>query len=180
MKSNLGIIGIYGVAVGYAMSFGPLTWLITSELFPSLVRGRALGFATVVTYVAAGIVSRTFLSLQNEIGLSKCFMLYFSATIVSIVFVWLGVPETGNEKTVDEINRDLDNSWIWGGRSAVAGNDLSWRALRSYGSWGLSPDDNNIDSLSPSPSTEEVVTETETAAAAGLSPRRSSSSRQVV
>eukprot|EP00577_Skeletonema_sp_RCC1716_P021821 CAMPEP_0113387182 /NCGR_PEP_ID=MMETSP0013_2-20120614/8401_1 /TAXON_ID=2843 ORGANISM="Skeletonema costatum, Strain 1716" /NCGR_SAMPLE_ID=MMETSP0013_2 /ASSEMBLY_ACC=CAM_ASM_000158 /LENGTH=543 /DNA_ID=CAMNT_0000270063 /DNA_START=213 /DNA_END=1841 /DNA_ORIENTATION=+ /assembly_acc=CAM_ASM_000158 len=93
IKSNLGIIGIYGVAVGYAMSFGPLTWLITSELFPSLIRGRALGFATVVTYVAAGIVSRTFLSLQNDIGLSKCFSLYWIATIVAIVFVWLGVPE---------------------------------------------------------------------------------------
>eukprot|EP00985_Skeletonema_marinoi_P005646 scaffold2449_cov129-Skeletonema_marinoi.AAC.5 len=179
IKSNLGIIGIYGVAVGYAMSFGPLTWLITSELFPSLIRGRALGFATVITYVAAGIVSRTFLSLQNDIGLSKCFSLYWIATIVAIVFVWLGVPETGNERTVDVINRDLDCMWVWGGRRAATVTDSSWRSLRSYGSWGLSPDDNHADGISPSPSSDEAVTETE-AASAGLSPRRSSSSRQVV
>jgi MFS family permease len=183
VKSNIGIIGIYGVAVGYAMSYGPLNWLITSELFPSLIRGRALGFATVITYVAAGIVSRTFLSLQSDIGLSKCFSLYWLATMISIVFVWLGVPETGNGRTVDEISGDFTSMWVWGGRRSVTGFDSSWRAARSYGSWGLSPDcNNNIDGLSPTASIEEAVTVTDTGngAVVGLSPRRSSSSRQVV
>ena len=177
IRSNFGIIGIYGVAVGYAMSFGPLTWLITSELFPSLIRGRALGFATVITYISAGIVSRTFLSLQNEIGLSKCFSIYWTVTIISIVFVWLGVPETGNERTVDEINRDLDSMWVWGGRRTGTANGSSWRSLRSYGSWGVSPDDNQH--ISPSSSSVEIDTKTDLTTS-GLSPRRSSSSRQVV
>eukprot|EP00573_Skeletonema_grethae_P007752 CAMPEP_0201694964 /NCGR_PEP_ID=MMETSP0578-20130828/7063_1 /ASSEMBLY_ACC=CAM_ASM_000663 /TAXON_ID=267565 /ORGANISM="Skeletonema grethea, Strain CCMP 1804" /LENGTH=622 /DNA_ID=CAMNT_0048180729 /DNA_START=139 /DNA_END=2010 /DNA_ORIENTATION=+ len=181
VKSYLGIIGIYGVAAGYAMSFGPLTWLITSELFSSVIRGRALGFATVITYVAAGIVSRTFLSLQNEIGLSKCFSLYWVATFISIVFVWLGVPETGNERTVDEIKRDIDKMWVWGGRRADAVNGTSWRSLRTYGSWGLAPDGNHADGVSPTPSSDEIDTKTDSTAA-GLSPRRSSSSlpRQIV
>ncbi len=181
LKSYLGIIGIYGVAAGYAMSFGPLTWLITSELFSSLIRGRALGFATVITYVAAGIVSRTFLSLQNEIGLSKCFSLYWIATFISIVFVWFGVPETGNERTVDEIKRDIDKLWLWGGRRADAVSDTSWRSLRTYGSWGLSSDGNRADGVSPTPSSDEIVTKTDSTTA-GLSPRRSSSSlsRQIV
>jgi len=177
IRSNFGIIGIYGVAVGYAMSFGPLTWLITSELFPSLIRGRALGFATVITYISAGIVSRTFLSLQNEIGLSECFSIYWTVTIISIVFVWLGVPETGNERTVDEINRDLDSMWVWGGRRTGTANGSSWRSLRSYGSWGVSPDDNQH--ISPSSSSVEIDTKTDLTTS-GLSPRRSSSSRQVV
>ena len=171
VKSNLGILGIYGVAIGYAMSFGPLTWLITSELFPSLIRGRALGFATVTTYVAAGIVSRTFLSLENDIGLSKVFSLYCLATMVSIAFVWVGVPETGNERTSDEINRDLDNIWLWGGRRSNSVGISSWTDLRSYGS-----DDVGC----PRPT---MVIESEAATSqVGLSPRRSSSSssRQVV
>jgi len=71
----LGLAGVYGVAGGYAASFGPLTWLVTSELFPSSIRGRALGFATIVTYITAALVSRTFLSLQNAVGLSACFAL---------------------------------------------------------------------------------------------------------
>lgn len=172
VKSNLGILGIYGVAIGYSMSFGPLTWLITSELFPSLIRGRALGFATVITYVAAGLVSRTFLSLENGIGLSKVFSLYCLATMVSIAFVFVGVPETGNERTSDEINRDLDNIWLWGGRRSHGAIDiLSWTDLRSYGS-----DDVGC----PRPTT--TVIESEAASSqVGLSPRRSpSSSRQLV
>lgn len=178
VKSNLGIIGIYGVAIGYAMSFGPLTWLITSELFPSLIRGRALGFATVFTYVAAGIVSRTFLSLENDIGLSKVFLLYCLATMVSIVFVWVGVPETGNERTSDEINRDLDNIWLWGGRRSH-----TWRDLRSYGSWGVYDGDGVGCPMPTTTVTTDAVIESEAASSqVGLSPRRSSSSsiRQVV
>mmetsp|Transcript_41322 Transcript_41322/g.74488 ORF Transcript_41322/g.74488 Transcript_41322/m.74488 type:complete len:695 (+) Transcript_41322:176-2260(+) len=114
-KNDLGIVGIYGVAIGYAASFGPLTWLITSELFPSSIRGRALGFATIVTYMAAALVSRTFLSLQKEIGLAACFALYWISTIVSIALVWLGVPDTGGEKTPEEIEQELNDMWIWGG-----------------------------------------------------------------
>lgn len=112
-RNNLGIVGIYGIAVGYAAGYGPLTWLITSELFPSSIRGRALGFATVATYMAAGLVSNTFLSLQTDIGISACFALYWIATIISIVFVWLGVPDTGSEKTPEEIERVLNEMWIW-------------------------------------------------------------------
>jgi len=182
IKSYLGIIGIYGVAAGYAMSFGPLTWLITSELFSSLIRGRALGFATVITYVAAGIVSRTFLSLQNEIGLSKCFSLYWIATFISIIFVWFGVPETGNERTVDEIQSDLDKMWVWGGRRADAVSHSSWRSLYvTYGSWGCLPDGNRTDGVSPTPSSDEIVTKTDSTAV-GLTSRRSSPSlsRQIV
>ena len=172
LRGTLGVIGIYGVAVGYAMSFAPMFWLIISEMFPSSIRGRALGFATVVTYIAAGIVSRTFLSLQNEIGLSKCFSLYGLATFMSILFVWLGIPETGDEKTVEQINREFDSKLIWGGRRATA-NASSWASLRSYGS--------DMDGTSPTPSSESIVAETivtETEPTVlGLSPRRSSSSR---
>jgi len=150
--NGLGIAGIYGVAIGYAASYGPLTWLITSELFPASIRGRALGFATIVTYFAAALVSRTFLSLQNEVGLSACFAIYWSATMVSIVFIWLAVPDTGGDKSPEEIEREMKEMWIWGGgqnrssflfRWKSRNGDIlraSWASLGGYGSWGRSPD----------------------------------------
>lgn len=116
LMNGLGIIGIYGVAIGYAASFGPLTWLITSELFPSPIRGRALGFATIITYMAAGLVSRTFLSIQKGIGLAGCFALYWMATFFALLFVLLGIPDTGGDKSPEEIERELDDMRIWGGR----------------------------------------------------------------
>mmetsp|Transcript_37183 Transcript_37183/g.78455 ORF Transcript_37183/g.78455 Transcript_37183/m.78455 type:complete len:688 (-) Transcript_37183:2687-4750(-) len=149
IKNGLGIAGIYGVAIGYAASYGPLTWLITSEIFPSSIRGRALGFSTIVTYLAAGLVSRTFLSLQEEIGLASCFALYWTATLVSIVFVWLGVPDTGGEKTPEEIGREIDDMWLWGGRrqhrrcssfslwkskcGKRSADSTSWKSVGNYG-----------------------------------------------
>ncbi|EJK74547.1 hypothetical protein THAOC_03770 [Thalassiosira oceanica] len=102
LQSEFGIAGIYGVAIGYACSFGPLTWLITSEVFCPSLRGRALGFATVVTYLAAGLVSRTFLSLKESIGLSATLSLYWVATFLSLCFSRFGIPETV-EKSPDEI-----------------------------------------------------------------------------
>ena len=87
--------------------------LITSELFPSSIRGRALGFATVITYCAAGLVSRTFLSLQDGIGLAATFSLYWIVTAVSIGFVCFGVPDTGGDRTPEEIDRESkDLPWI--------------------------------------------------------------------
>ncbi len=116
LKNQLGYVGVYGVAIGYASSFGPLTWLIVSEVFPSSIRGRALGFTTVVTYMAAGLVSNTFLTIQEELGLSGCVSLYWTSTLISIVFVWLAVPDTGGEKSPEEIGKELKRMWIWGGK----------------------------------------------------------------
>lgn len=116
LKNRLGYVGVYGVAIGYAASFGPLTWLIVSEIFPSSIRGRALGFATVVTYMAAGLVSNTFLTIQEKFGLSTCIALYWTSTFVSIGFVCMAVPDTGGDKSPEQIESELKRKWIWGGK----------------------------------------------------------------
>ena len=50
-------LGCLGVVIGYASSFGPLTWLIVSEMFETHVRGRALGYSSIITYLNAALVS---------------------------------------------------------------------------------------------------------------------------
>lgn len=49
--------------VAYAFSFGPVTWLILSELFPDDIRGRAVSLATIFNWGGNLVVSLTFLSL---------------------------------------------------------------------------------------------------------------------
>lgn len=80
---------------------------------------------------------------------------------MSIVFVWFVVPETGKERTFDEINNYLDSMCVWGGTRPSGINAFSFRPA-SYGSWGLlhSDDITADDGLSPTPSPEEVVTNT--------------------
>lgn len=109
----LAIIGAMGVVAGYAASFGPLTWLITSELFPTSIRGRALGVSTIVTYIGASLVSYTFLSGQIWFGTRwGPYVVYLLVSLGSLCFAILAVPDTGG-RTVDDIQTELTNMWWW-------------------------------------------------------------------
>jgi MFS family permease len=109
---KLALPGVLLVVTGYSMSFGPLTWLLTSELFPTEIRGRALGASTIITYLCAALVTRTFLSAQSALGPSSVFGIYCIINTVGIVFAYLAIPDTG-EKTVEQIEEALQRMWWW-------------------------------------------------------------------
>ncbi len=106
------IIGIFGVAGGYAASFGPLTWLLVSELFPSAIRGRGLALSTIITYIAGAIVSYSFLSIQTIFGQSAPFAIYFILTLFSIGFAYVAIPDTAG-KDPESIHQELEQRWSW-------------------------------------------------------------------
>ncbi|KAL3909508.1 MAG: hypothetical protein SGILL_008061, partial [Bacillariaceae sp.] len=109
---HLALPGVLLVVTGYSMSFGPLTWLLTSELFPTDIRGRALGVSTIVTFACAAVVTRTFLSAQTVLGPSKVFAIYCVITIFGLFFEYLAIPDTG-EKTVEQIDDALGGMYWW-------------------------------------------------------------------
>ena len=111
-RFHLALPGVLLVVCGYSCSFGPLTWLLTSELFPTDIRGRALGASTIVTYMCAALVTYTFLSAQAWIGASAVFFAYLLITCVGLIFAWLAIPDTGG-KNADEIMKNLDNMPWW-------------------------------------------------------------------
>ena len=108
----LALPGVLFVVSGYSMSFGPLTWLLTSELFPTDIRGRALGASTIVTYLMASFVTYTFLSAQELLGTSAVFALYLLATTAGLIFAYLAIPDTGG-KNAEEIKSDLEVMYWW-------------------------------------------------------------------
>jgi len=107
----IAVVGIFLVAIGYAVSFGPLTWLIVSEIFPPSIRGRALGASLLVTYIALFLVSYTFLSGQ-KLGKAIPFLCYFLVTLLSMVFVYLAIPDTGR-KSPEEIEGTMTQMRFW-------------------------------------------------------------------
>ena len=109
---ELALPGVLSVVCGYSMSFGPLQWLLTSELFPTEIRGRALGVSTIVTYLCASLVTRTFLSAQTALGPSKVFAIYCLINTIGIIFAYLAIPDTG-EQTVEQIEVSLRRMWWW-------------------------------------------------------------------
>ena len=79
---------------GFAMSAGPLIWVVCSEIQP--LRGRDFGIAasTFSNWIANMLVGATFLTLLNTLGNAQTFWLYASLNVFFIVLIFLFVPET--------------------------------------------------------------------------------------
>lgn len=92
----------------FALSVGPVTWVILSEIFPTKIRGRAMAIATVCLWVANFVVSQTFPMMdENEWLLARFnhgfpFFIYAAFCVVLVVFVIVAVPETKG-RSLEEI-----------------------------------------------------------------------------
>lgn len=77
-KANalLGIISICVFVGAYALGYGPVTWLVASELFPDSVRGRALAFVTLFNWASGLLATGTFLSMMKSLGTVGTFLFY--------------------------------------------------------------------------------------------------------
>lgn len=94
----------------FALSVGPVTWVILSEIFPTKIRGRAMGIATICLWTANSIVSQTFPMMdENEFLIEKFhhgfpFFVYGAMCVVLVIFVGRVVPETKG-KSLEEIEK---------------------------------------------------------------------------
>jgi len=104
------LLFILGYIACFALSVGPVTWVILSEIFPTRIRGRAMGIATVCLWVANYIVSQTFPMMDaNKYLLEKFhhafpFWLYAAFCAVLFFFVRALVPETKG-KSLEQIEK---------------------------------------------------------------------------
>jgi sugar porter (SP) family MFS transporter len=78
----------------FAISLGPIFWLLIAEIYPLRVRGLAMGVATTANWAANLLVSLTFLTFIDLFGPSWTFWLYGLLTVVALIFVYKLVPET--------------------------------------------------------------------------------------
>ena len=80
--------------VGFAMSAGPIIWVLCSEIFPNSGRDLGITFSTSTNWVVNAIVGQTFLTLLSTLGNGNTFLLYGGLNALFIVFFLLYVPET--------------------------------------------------------------------------------------
>jgi len=94
------LVCILGYIACFALSVGPVTWVLLSEIFPTRIRGRALSLATFCLWSANFVVSQTFPMMDQHPGLvarfnhAFPFYLYGACCLALIVLVWRWVPET--------------------------------------------------------------------------------------
>jgi SP family xylose:H+ symportor-like MFS transporter len=97
--STLVFIIIY--TASFMMSWGPICWVLISELFPNKIRGKAVAIAVAAQWAANYFISATYPAMMEFSG-GLTYWFYGLMSILSFVFVWKLVPETKG-KTLEEV-----------------------------------------------------------------------------
>ena len=97
---TLAAIGCYGI------SLAPVTWTLLAEIFPTQVRGRAVGVAVSSLWISCFLVTFTFPFIISAVGLAGGFWLYAAICLAGLMFVFRRVPETKG-RSLEEIERDF-------------------------------------------------------------------------
>jgi len=100
------VICLMAYVASFAISLGPIFWLLISEIYPLKIRGLAQGTAATFNWGSNLVVSLLFLPLLELLGPSWTYWLYALLTIGAFLFAFFLVPET-KERTLEEIERSL-------------------------------------------------------------------------
>ncbi|XP_032398975.1 solute carrier family 2, facilitated glucose transporter member 12 [Etheostoma spectabile] len=100
------LISLLVFVAAFSISLGPMVYVVLSEIFPMGVRGRAVSVVSAVNWATNLLISMTFLTITEKIGVSNVMFLYAAMTFVLLVFVILCVPETKG-RTLEEISKEL-------------------------------------------------------------------------
>jgi sugar porter (SP) family MFS transporter len=95
------LVPIVAFVAFYAVSLGPVTWVIVAEIFPTKTRGAGMGLCMIVMYLADFLVTLTFPSMMEQLG-SGSFLVFAAISALGMSFVLLFVPETKG-KSLEEI-----------------------------------------------------------------------------
>ncbi|MGC6481601.1 MAG: sugar porter family MFS transporter [Porticoccaceae bacterium] len=110
---QMGLVSLIGVLLfvgAYAMSMGPVVWVILAEIFPNNVRSLAMSIAIGAQCLTSALVTNGFPILHkshlNAINFNGAlpYFLFASVCIITILFVWKLVPETKG-KTLEEMEQ---------------------------------------------------------------------------
>lgn len=92
--------------VGFAMSAGPIIWVLCSEIYPLAGRDIGITVSTATNWFCNAIVGATFLTLLNTIGDDMTFWLYGSLNLIFIFIIFIFSPETKGV-SLEKIEKNL-------------------------------------------------------------------------
>src|SRR3569832_2352421 len=112
-----GAVGVY--IIGFSFSWGPVTWVMLSEIFPNSIKGQAMSIAVAAQWIANFVVSQTFPMMDGSSALNAAFnhgfayWLYGAGAVLAALFVMRFVPET-KQRSLEAIES------LWSGARAPA------------------------------------------------------------
>ena len=99
-KGMVALVCMLVYIAGFAVSWGPVTWVLLSEIFPNQIRGKAMAVAVAAQWIANYLVSWTFPMLDKNPYLVEHFnhgfayWIYGGMSVLAALFMWRFVPET--------------------------------------------------------------------------------------
>ena len=105
--SWLPVSSIFLFNLMFSLAWGPLPWVLLSEIFPLRARGFACSFATTVFGVTQFIVTKTYHSMAAAFTIQGVYWAYAGFCMLGFLFVYLLLPETKG-KTLEEIEDLFD------------------------------------------------------------------------
>ena len=94
MNPILILIGILGFVASFAVSLGPVMWVLFSELFPNRVRALAISFVGLINSGVSFTVQLVFPWELANLGSALTFLLYGVMAALGLIFVIIALPET--------------------------------------------------------------------------------------
>ncbi len=119
-KPIIALLAILVYTAGFAMSWGPVTWVLLSEIFPNQIRGKAMALAVAMQWIANYLVSWTFPILDKNPYLVEHFhhgfgyWIYGVMGVLAAIFMASMVPETKG-KTLEQ----MEALWLGHGKKAI-------------------------------------------------------------
>lgn len=100
------LIGILGFVASFAISIGPVMWVLFSELFPNAIRGVAISFVGLVNSAISFLVQWVFPAELEILGNAWTFAIYGLFAAAGLIFIIFKVPETKG-KSLEELEEKL-------------------------------------------------------------------------
>jgi SP family xylose:H+ symportor-like MFS transporter len=109
MPAIVSVISIMVYSASFMFSWGPICWVLISEIFPNTIRGAAVAIAVAFQWIFNFIVSSTFIPMYNmqlgemgdKFGHMFAYGLYGIICVIAAIFVWKLVPETKGKSLED-------------------------------------------------------------------------------
>ena len=105
--SGIFMVALVVLAIAcYAMSLGPVTWVLLSEIFPGKVRGIAVATSTIALWIGSFTLTYSFPFLNQGLGTYGTFWIYTAICALGFVYFYRVLPETKG-KSLEELENKL-------------------------------------------------------------------------
>lgn len=113
LAGDVGIFLFAGslVTAGYAVGFGPVCWVIQSELFPTTIRGRSMAISVFVSNLGQFLMNLIFPVAVESMSSAWVFLFFAAMSVLALVFVCLWLTET-KDKSPKDILKDITDNKI--------------------------------------------------------------------